>query len=121
MEAILTNTVQKKHFGQYFSGAAIASLLAHLAYYETASLVIDPMSGTGDMLAACEPTNNPNKNYCGVEIDNGVYTQSLYRFQPNPNVELLNGNAFQPSIIKKLTAVQYDLVITNPPYVRYQS
>lgn len=107
--------------GQYFSGNAIASLLAHLAGYEKAKSVIDPMSGIGDMIAACEPSTNPKKHYYGVEIDNKVIEQSVLRFQSNPNVKLINGNVFQLDIINQLSSNQYDLVITNPPYVRYQT
>lgn len=121
MEVIAADISIKKHLGQYFSGNAIASLLAHLADYPKAKSVIDPMSGTGDMIAACEPSTNPDKHYYGVEIDRDVIEQSIQRFQSNPNVNLLNGNVFKPNIIRQLASNQYDLVITNPPYVRYQT
>lgn len=111
----------KKHLGQYFSGNAIATLLAHLADYQKANTVIDPMSGTGDMIAACKPSSNPNKNYYGVEIDPDVIEQSIQRFRFLQNVNLLNGNVFEPKIIRQLASNEYDLVITNPPYVRYQT
>lgn len=121
MEAIAADISIKKHLGQYFSGNAVAALLAHLADYQKAKSVIDPMSGTGDMIAACEPFTNPDKNYYGVEIDCDVIEQSIRRFQSNPNVKLINGNVFKPDIIHQLASNQYDLVITNPPYVRYQT
>ncbi|MDN5214724.1 N-6 DNA methylase [Fulvivirgaceae bacterium BMA12] len=121
MEVIAADISNKKHLGQYFSGNAIASLLAHLADYQKARSVIDPMSGTGDMIAACEPSTNPDKHYYGVEIDHDVIEQSIQRFQSNPNVKLLDGNVFKPNIIRQLASNSYDLVITNPPYVRYQT
>jgi tRNA1(Val) A37 N6-methylase TrmN6 len=121
LEVIAADISIKKHLGQYFSGNAIASLLAHLADYQKAKSVIDPMSGTGDMIAACEPSTNSDKHYYGVEIDHDVIEQSIQRFQSNPNVKLLNGNVFKPKIIRQLASNQYDLVITNPPYVRYQT
>lgn len=121
MEAKAADISNKKHLGQYFSGNAIASLLAHLAEYQKAKSVIDPMSGTGDMIAACDPSSNLDKHYYGVEIDYDVIEQAIHRFQSNPNVKMLKGNVFKPDIISQLAADQFDLVITNPPYVRYQT
>lgn len=121
MKALKANISNKKHLGQYFSGNAIASLLAHLADYQKAKTVIDPMSGTGDMIAACEPSMYSDKHYYGVEIDHDIIKRSIQRFQANPNVKLVKGNAFNPNIINQLALNQYDLVITNPPYVRYQT
>lgn len=111
----------KKNLGQYFSGNAIASLLAHLADFKSAKSIIDPMSGTGDMIAACEPSKNPNKHYYGVEIDDNVLLHSVRKFRSTGNVKLLHGNAFKLNTIRELASRQYDLVITNPPYVRYQT
>ena len=121
MDAKINDIKQKKHLGQYFSGSAVASLLAHLASFETANTIIDPMSGTGDMLLACKPSENPSKLYIGVEIDKIVYRRSTDRFKNNNNVKLIKRNIFKLSTIKEISSVQYDLVITNPPYVRYQT
>jgi len=121
LKALKATISNKKHLGQYFSGNALASLLAHLAEYQKAKTVIDPMSGTGDMIAACEPSMYPNKYYYGVEIDHDIIGHSTRRFQSNPNVKLVKGNVFKPNIINQLASHQYDLVITNPPYVRYQT
>lgn len=79
------------------------------------------MVGTGDMLKACEPDNNSNKSYFGVEIDPDVWNKCYQRFSDNQNVSVIKGNAFDLEIIKQLAKHHYDLVITNPPYVRYQT
>lgn len=121
MEATLNHIVRKKHLGQYFSGSAIATLLADLANSDVAETIIDPMCGTGDMLAACHPSKNPEKTYVGIEIDDSVFAYSSKKFEQNKNVRLIRGNAFQLNNIKEIASTEYDLVITNPPYVRYQS
>lgn len=121
MEAIIDDIQQKKHLGQYFSGSAVAGLLAHLANFESANTIIDPMSGTGDMLLACDPSENPGKLYVGVEIDKEVYRRSSDRIKNSSNVKLINRNVFKLNTVKEISSVQYDLVITNPPYVRYQT
>jgi len=117
----IDNVQPKKHLGQYFSGSAVAGLLAHLAKFEASNTVIDPMSGTGDMLLACSPSENPEKLFVGVEIDKDVFLRSSDRFKNNSNVKLLNRNVFKLNTIKEVSSIAYDLVITNPPYVRYQS
>lgn len=121
METVVKKIEQKKHLGQYFSGNSIASLLANLAGFTNAKTIIDPMCGTGDMLAACNPSKYSNKSYFGIEIDDDVWNLSLQRFQTNQNVNLIHGNSFHPKILRALSTIQYDLVITNPPYVRYQT
>lgn len=121
MEVIVNDISHKKNLGQYFSGLSVASLLAYLAKHNTAESIIDPMIGTGDMIAVCNPIDNNNKEFYGVEIDRDVWNKSAERFKTNPNVTLLQGNAFDLRIIEKLAKRQYDLVITNPPYVRYQT
>jgi predicted RNA methylase len=121
LEETLNHIVEKKHLGQYFSGPAISSLLANLANSDGAETIIDPMCGTGDMLAACNPTKHPNKIYVGVEIDSAVLGYSSKKFKKNKNVKLIKGNAFKLNTIKKIASTEFDLVITNPPYVRYQT
>lgn len=121
METIKDDIQHKKYLGQYFSGSAVAGLLAHLANFETADTIIDPMSGTGDMLLACNPSENPSKLYVGIEIDKEVCLRSTDKFKNNSNVKIINQNVFNLDAIKDISSVQYDLVITNPPYVRYQT
>lgn len=121
LKAKINNISHKKNLGQYFSGFSVASLLANLANFNRAESIIDPMIGTGDMIAACNPTDSISKEFYGVEIDFDVWNKSAKRFEKDSNVTLLQGNAFDLSIIRKLAKQQYDLVITNPPYVRYQT
>ena len=55
------------------------------------------------------------------EIDSDVYENLQRRIGNFPSIHLLNGNAFSTEILKQLLPQGYDLVITNPPYVRYQT
>lgn len=114
-----TNSLRKKRLGQYFTGKNLAKLLAILSNTNSDASIIDPMCGVGDMIAAF-PDTNPNK--AGIEIDSSAYSVLLENFSRHQNQPtLLLGNAFDLSIVNKLPALEYDLVITNPPYVRYQS
>jgi len=111
--------LRRKRLGQFFTGSRLARLLAALADAGSANSAIDPMAGTGDMLEAAHELNQKVKLF-GIEIDNDVFAQAQVRLA-SLHPTLVQGNAFS---YKKLSLRQqdnFDLVITNPPYVRYQN
>lgn len=110
--------VGNKQLGQVFTGQHLSKLLASLAKAEIAMSVIDPMCGTGDMLNAVYELN-PKAKIVGIEIDRRVLKEAENSIK-SPNLELIAGNAFSKDILLKLKN-RFDLVITNPPYVRYQT
>ncbi len=105
--------VHKKRYGQYFSGAKVADLLTSLlprdAVIESA---IDPMAGVGDLLCPILPKV---KNILAIEIDAPIAVRCAENL---PTSRVLNEDAF--SCAEAITPYGWDLVITNPPYVRYQ-
>lgn len=110
------NALHKKRFGQYFSGKEVADMLFSLLpegrEWET---VVDPMAGIGDMLISVTEHTSNAPMMLGVEIDEPVATKCAERL---PEARILNGDAFKcPELI---TPDGWELVITNPPYVRYQ-
>lgn len=112
----LADDVRKKRYGQYFSGANVANTLVGLLP-ETESIknAIDPMVGSGDMLAAVSKEIFSIKKLCGVDIDQRATVVCRERI---PTANVYDGSAF--SIDEVLEDFGWDLVITNPPYVRYQ-
>ena len=111
----------KKHLGQYFSGHKVAKLLAYLCKSNLAKSIIDPMCGSGDMLSACTFNISNTRFYDGIEIDARVAQLAQQNLSTTRNVNITNRNSFDLEVIKRLANTTYDLVITNPPYVRYQS
>ncbi|MGY3053843.1 tRNA1(Val) A37 N6-methylase TrmN6 [Pedobacter sp. UYEF25] len=109
----------KKELGQFFSGKRVGRMLAYLTR-QNAKDIIDPMCGTGDLLLACAETIVSAKTMTGVEIDHLVYEQANKRTKGIKSSMLIQGNAFARSMLKKFSPNGYDLVITNPPYVRHQ-
>lgn len=110
------NALHKKRFGQYFSGKKVADMLFSLLPEGRAwESVVDPMAGNGDMLVSvAEHTSNASK-MLGVEIDEIVAAECAKRV---PTASILTGDAFKnPDLI---ASDGWELVITNPPYVRYQ-
>ena len=108
---------RRKRLGQFFSGTPLSKLLAALADSDSASSIIDPMCGNGDMLDACGTSSS--KVLVGVEIDRTAHRHAKDRLCDTNAIVL--GNCFRRETLSKLPQLQYDLVITNPPYIRYQA
>ena len=123
--------VQRKQLGQFFTGVPIGKLLAHLALRPSTRTVLDPMVGHGDLLdatweAAVERANSIAR-LDGIEIDKSTADTcrdrlvALIPAEFGPAYSILAANAFDPATLDALPIPTYDLVITNPPYVRYQT
>lgn len=106
----------QKRFGQYFSGDKVAALLSLLLPQGLQYCsIIDPMVGKGDLLNAVVAKATKNVQMLGVEIDKPVAVACQKRL---PQAKIICEDAFQSKAV--ITEKGWDLVITNPPYVRYQ-
>ena len=106
----------QKRFGQYFSGDKVAALLSLLLPQGMQYCsIIDPMVGKGDLLSAVVAKATRNSRILGVEIDKPVAVVCQKRL---PQADVICEDAFQSKAV--VTEKGWDLVITNPPYVRYQ-
>lgn len=107
----------RKRLGQFFTGERLARLLAALADSKTSASVIDPMGGSGDMIAAAL-TQSPAAEAAVIEIEPVAAQTVAERF--GTACTAVHGSAFDPISWERLRP-SWDLVITNPPYVRYQT
>lgn len=109
-------TDHQKKFGQYFSGEKVGSLLVSLLPEDAEiTSVVDPMAGVGDLLSAAGRRAAPGADFLGVEIDEPVARECARKL---PGCRVEHADAFSCGSL--LTENGWDLVITNPPYVRYQ-
>lgn len=118
------SAVDRKRLGQYFSGGQVAMLLAALSGPDRVKSVIDPMAGNGDMLIATLAVGLGPERLAAVEIEDSAFRRCSSRLEAlhlegSHHVE--QGNAFDPAVVASLGLEAWDLVITNPPYVRYQT
>lgn len=115
-------TEERKRLGQYFTGERLAKLLGALAEGDQARAVIDPMAGSGDMLVAIRQIGAERASLTAVEIDPLAAAQCSERLRAvgQPASVTLVGDAFSPTTWADVEIRDWDLVITNPPYVRYQ-
>lgn len=119
---------KRKKLGQYFTGIRLGRLLAHLALAADTRSVLDPMAGHGDLLDAVGEAALERgitlERLDGIEIDvdtAGVCRDRLDRIAEGAQHQIICGSAFNPEVWEELSLRNYDLVITNPPYVRYQT
>lgn len=120
----------RKLYGKYFTGLPLSKLLAKLSLKHDCQLVIDPMAGHGDILDAtleiAETQSIRLKVIHGIEINTDAANVCKKRLQPwldleaSKTIEVFVNDAFDPTLIHNLEPIGYDLVITNPPFVRYQ-
>lgn len=109
-------SLRQKRYGQFFSGNRVADLLVSLIpEKEKIKTVIDPMVGTGDMLEAVKNSEIRASRLWGIDIDPTVLPTCKKKVK---EAKLVNSSAFDyyPAQFRS----GWDLVITNPPYVRYQ-
>jgi hypothetical protein len=114
---------RRKRLGQYFTGGPTARLLAALADVRGARTILDPMAGSGDMLAASWEVGGRPDTIGAIEIDPVAHAQCVATLAGGHDgaAAVIKGNAFSVETVRKLPSSSWDLVITNPPYVRYQS
>jgi len=124
------NEKSRKRLGQYFTNVQLARLLAALAFLPEYKTTLDPMAGIGNLLdAAGERAHRSGvrlSHLDGIEIDSsaGIFCRGrlnacieAYHHQDGL---LVSGDVFAKITLENLPIKHYDLVITNPPYVRYQ-
>ena len=111
------DAARKKALGQYFSGRRVGRLLAALAHADKARRIIDPMVGSGDLLASCVEVGASPISLVGFDLDPRAVAQAARALDGLPGMSVSVANAFEANLPES----PFDLVITNPPYVRYQS
>ena len=105
----------KKQYGQVFSGEKVADLLALLLPDSFKPIrVCDPMVGIGDLLIPICRIYKP-EYVAGIDIDTNV----INRCKKNvPCANIVAGDSFNYRTLEVEDG--WDLIITNPPYIRYQ-
>lgn len=127
-DAISTSS-HRKELGQYFTGMPLGRVLAHLAISSNTHTILDPMAGSGDLLLAAHEaalsTGVELQCLDAIEIDRSTASICSDRLMHSSvskfvTPRIVCGDAFCLSSLDSITHKNYDLVITNPPYVRHQ-
>lgn len=121
MTQVISLSLRRKRLGQYFTGDRLARVLAALAEARLAKTIVDPMGGSGDMLAACLRHRGQAGTVAAIEIDPDAARACAHRLSSLADgleCSVVTGSAFDHRSWRH--SQPWDLVITNPPYVRYQ-
>lgn len=120
---------RRKQLGQCFTGLQTGRLLAALAVRPGQKRIVDPMAGHGDLIeSAAERAGQLGLNdveLLGVEIEPEAARLCKWRIEQciiefrAAGGRFVNGDAFAFGTWESVPG--FDLVITNPPYVRYQT
>ena len=111
------DSLKVKRYGQVFSGKRVGELLVSLLPANLSiKTIIDPMVGQGDLLRAAYMKFPQAEKITGIDIDADVIKSCKGNI---PDAHVIRGDAFKSEDINITQG--WDLVITNPPYVRYQT
>ncbi len=111
------NDIKTKRYGQVFSGERLGELLiSMLPQNLSIKSIIDPMVGKGDLLKAAYAKYPQADVVLGIDIDGDVRERCSNAV---PEAEILIKDVFKSDEVEITDG--WDLVITNPPYIRYQT
>lgn len=97
----------RKDLGQYFTPSMVAQTLTNWVVRSRSDLLLDPSCGDGVFLV-----NRPGS--VGVELDRETYKLAKKQV---PHSQIWNDDFFKWAA---RTALRFDALVGNPPFIRYQ-
>lgn len=95
----------KNKYGQYMTPELVANFMVSLSNLNTNSDVLEPCSGEGVFITALK--NKKFNNITAYEIDGDIVNK--------------NDNVIINSFVSAQTDKNFDLIIGNPPYIRWKN
>ncbi|MDR1218585.1 MAG: N-6 DNA methylase [Treponema sp.] len=113
---LLEATSSEKLRGGYYTPAPIASFLLKWGLNgKIDSDILEPSCGDGVFLEQIYKQKLPYKSITAIELDPGEAKKAAVISLQNADIKIMDFHQFCNATSKK-----YDLVIGNPPYIRYQ-
>lgn len=103
----MAKEILKNKFGQYFTPDIVADFMINLANIDYDSKILEPSSGKGVFLKLLKEKGY--KNISAYEIDTEII--------PNEYENIVKNESFISAKINE----KYDLIIGNPPYIRWKN
>ena len=112
---------EQKLRGAYYTPQKLADAIVRLFASEEINSVLEPSCGDGVFLDGLSDTGLLDKIRCieAVEIEAPEAKKVRDRYEKHSQVEVINEDFFD-FYEKTLGKKTYDLVLGNPPYIRYQ-
>lgn len=120
MKLMAQNTEQKLR-GGYYTPRQLTDFIVKWAFHdERKKTVLEPSCGDGAFLESLiRLSSNDILSCTGVELDPVEAEKSRTVIQETPNFHIINDdffNVFETNLVNN----EYDLIVGNPPYIRYQ-
>lgn len=112
---------EQKLRGAYYTPQQLADNMVALFADDTISTVLEPSCGDGVFLDSMVNLNLLDKitSFTAVEIEQGEAQKVAERYAERKNVKVLHQDFFD-FYKKEYQRQSYDLILGNPPYIRYQ-
>lgn len=112
---------EQKLRGAYYTPLQLANAMVSLVASQNITNVLEPSCGDGVFIDSLASLNllNDIPNITAVEIESDEAEKVSNNYKDNDNVHVLNDDFlnFYQRVYGKQT---YDLILGNPPYIRYQ-
>ena len=115
------DSTEQKLRGAYYTPLQLASAMAGLFASENISRVLEPSCGDGVFLEGLAEKDLLNKvdSLTAIEIEVSEAEKVKKKYRENEAITVLNEDFFD-FYNRSYNKEQYDLILGNPPYIRYQ-
>ena len=113
------NSSEQKLRGAYYTPFDLADKIVKLFNFDSINTILEPSCGDGVFIDALADNNHLKKNISAVEIENDELDKVRKNYKNSKNINFINAdflNFYEDSKNKSF----FDLVLGNPPYIRYQ-
>lgn len=112
---------KKKLRGAYYTPLKLANAMVNLVMSNSVKTILEPSCGDGVFIDSLFELSfmNQARNITAVEIETDEAKKVRNRYSSQENVNVINTDFFD-FYQDAYGAVQYDLILGNPPYIRYQ-
>jgi len=115
------DSTEQKLRGAYYTPLQLANAMVELFAAENIDKVLEPSCGDGVFLDSMREQNllENVSLFTAVELDETEAKKVKRKYKSARNVEVINEDFFN-FYNKNADSNQYDLIVGNPPYIRYQ-
>lgn len=113
------NSSEQKLRGAYYTPFDLADKIVRLFDFEKIKTILEPSCGDGVFIDALAKNSLISKNITAVEIEEPELNKVKERYKNEGSVKLIKDD-FLNFYENAKKSQSYDLILGNPPYIRYQ-
>ena len=116
------NSSEQKLRGAYYTPLKLAEKIVDFFKNDISiKNILEPSCGDGVFIDALVETNflKQNNKVTAIEIEKNEVEKLEKKLDGDPRIDIVNGDFFE-FYQKQKDLKKYDLILGNPPYIRYQ-